>query len=98
MDLKTRAALTRRICEVREDLYGPHGARSLAEALELPPETWANYEWGVCIPAEVILRFIEVTGADPHWLLTGQGEPYTKPRAAKCPGDLQGRPNGAGVP
>ncbi len=73
--------LSRRVQEIRKDLFGPHGARSLAEALELPPETWANYERGVIIPAHVILAFIEVTGADPHWLLTGEGEPYLAGRA-----------------
>ena len=32
-----------------------------------------NYEAGCTIPAPVILQFIELTGAHPHWLLTGEG-------------------------
>ena len=31
---------------------------------------------GCTISAQVILRFIEVTAAHPHWLLTGEGEKY----------------------
>src|SRR5262249_25494137 len=71
MNQQLLAGLAQRVREIREDLYGPHGARSLADALELPAETWVNYERGVIIPAQVILAFIEITDADPHWLLTG---------------------------
>jgi hypothetical protein len=52
----------------------------LAEALGLPDRTWRSYEAGVTIPAPVILRFIEVCGASPHWLLTGEGEPLVEAR------------------
>jgi hypothetical protein len=98
MNQQLLAGLAQRVREIREDLYGPHGARSLADALELPPETWANYERGVIIPAQVILVFIEITGADPHWLLTGQGERYTSRRAATGPRSLGGRPDRAAGP
>ncbi len=73
-DERIHVALGRRGREVRQELYGESGGPALAGALELPPETWANYECGVIIPASVILRLIELTGANPHWLLTGQGE------------------------
>ncbi len=33
------------------------------------------------IPAEVILQFIEITEANPHWLLTGDGPRYLPPTA-----------------
>jgi hypothetical protein len=92
------AGLAQRVREIREDLYGPHGARSLADDLELPAETWANYERGVIIPAQVILAFIEVTGAAPHWLLTGAGERYTSRRAATGPRSPGGRPDRAAGP
>ena len=45
-----------------------------AQALNVPAQTWLNYERGVVIPAPVILQFVGLTGADPHWLLTGEGE------------------------
>jgi hypothetical protein len=79
--LAVKNALAGRVRQVRRDLYGLHGGPLLAEALELPFRTWANYESGCTIPAHVILRFIEVTHADPHWLLTGEGRPYLDPDA-----------------
>ena len=78
MTLQQRTWLARRILKVREDLYGPHGAQFLADALDLPLGTWLNYERGVTIPAEVILRLIDATGVSPRWLLTGGGERYLK--------------------
>ena len=71
-----QANLADRVREVREDLYGDYGAQFLADALGVPLRTWANYERGVTIPALVILRFIEITEAHPHWLLTGEGHRY----------------------
>jgi hypothetical protein len=68
--------LARRIHEIRMDLYGQNGGPLLAEALEIPFRTWHNYETGCTIPAPTILRFIELTGANPHWLLTGHGEKF----------------------
>jgi hypothetical protein len=67
-------ALARRLCEVRLALYGELGAPLLAADLGLLAATWARYESGVTIPALVILRFIDVTGVAPRWLLTGEGE------------------------
>jgi hypothetical protein len=70
-----------RVREIRRELYGEWGAPMLAEDLDLPTRTWLNYESGVVIPATVILRFLDFTGANPRWLLTGQGDRYaTAPR------------------
>ena len=68
--------LAQRVREVREDMYGEYGAQFLADALDLPLRTWANYERGVVIPAVVILKLIEVTRVNPCWLLTGRGPKY----------------------
>jgi transcriptional regulator with XRE-family HTH domain len=67
------AALAQRVREVRLDLYGDDGGPLLAGALGISARTWANYEFGVTIPALVLLRFIDATGVEPHWLLTGEG-------------------------
>ena len=48
----------------------PHSAT----ALGLPEATWLNYERGVTMPAVILLEFLELTGASPHWLLTGEGD------------------------
>jgi hypothetical protein len=68
--------LAQRVRQVRIDLYGENGGPLLAEALAIPFRTLHNYERGCTIPAQTMLRFIEVTGADPHWLLTGCGERF----------------------
>ena len=71
-----RFDLARRVREIREELYGENGGPILAERLDVPFRTWHNYEAGCTIPASAILRFIEVTSANPRWLLTGEGERY----------------------
>jgi hypothetical protein len=71
-----QAILGRRVGEIRRELFGEHGGPLLAEALHLPYRTWMNYEAGVTIPATVILQFIEISRANPGWLLTGEGERY----------------------
>lgn len=68
--------LARRVREIRIDLYGEHGGPLIAEALEIPFRTWLNYEHGCTIPAPSMLRLLELTRANPHWLLTGRGEKY----------------------
>jgi hypothetical protein len=76
------SGLSCRVREVREERFGTHGGPLLAEALDIPSRTWVNYEAGVVIPAVIILRFIEVTGANPLWLSTGEGERYTRRQSA----------------
>jgi hypothetical protein len=75
-----KSAVAHRVRLIREDLYGAHGGPALAQALRLPFRTWYHYERGITIPAQVMLRFIELTEANPHWLLTGQGERYRDAR------------------
>ena len=70
--------LARRVREVREDLFGVHGGPLLAERLRIPYRIWHTYEVGHTIPGETLLRFIEVTETNPHWLLTGQGEKFRR--------------------
>jgi hypothetical protein len=72
-----RSELASRIREVRHDRYGQHGGPALALALRVPFRVWITYEEGKEIPADVILRFLSVTRAEPHWLLTGQGARYS---------------------
>ncbi len=71
-----KTILARRLREVRTDLFGDKGATEIARALMVPARTWYNYERGVTVPAEVLLRFIALTGVEPQWLLDGQGERY----------------------
>jgi hypothetical protein len=68
--------LALRLREIREDLYGEFGAQFLADALEIQVKTWLNYESGVTMPAHVVLKLIDIARVNPHWLLTGQGDPH----------------------
>jgi hypothetical protein len=79
-----RDGLCRRLRQVREDLYGENGGPMLAEALHVPFRTWVNYESGITVPALVMLRFIVLTGANPHWLLTGEPPQYSEVGSAAC--------------
>jgi hypothetical protein len=71
-----RKLLGDRLKEIRVELYGEHGGNQVARLLKIPVATWHNYETGVVVPAEVILRFIDATSVDPRWLLFGLGEKY----------------------
>ena len=72
--VNVKASISRRLREVRQELFGEHGGPELARRLSLPARTWYNYETGVTVPAEVLLAFIDQTGANPIWLLTGEGQ------------------------
>lgn len=74
--LTIRSALSRRLREIRQELFGDHGGPELARRLNLPARTWYNYETGVTVPAEILLAFIELTGASPSYLVSGEGSRY----------------------
>jgi hypothetical protein len=76
--------LHRRLRQIRIDLYGENGGPMLADALQLPSRTWANYESGITIPGPVLLRFIVLTGACPRWLLTGDPPEYASIWSDEC--------------
>ena len=65
---------------LRSELYGNHGAPQLARRLGIPPRTWYNYEKGVTVPAEIILRVINVTSVEARWLLNGNGPKFRHAR------------------
>jgi len=89
IDLKV--CISQRLREVRQELYGEHGGPEMARRLGLPARTWYNYESGVTVPAEVLLSFIDQTGADPAWLFSGLGPRYSRGAqslASLAPADL----------
>ena len=53
------ASIARRVREIRQDLYGESGIETLAEALNVPTATWLNYEWGLTMPADIMLEFLD---------------------------------------
>jgi transcriptional regulator with XRE-family HTH domain len=73
-NMKRRIGIAVRVRQIRLDLYGEDGLENVARALGVPAQTWRNYERGVTMPAEMLLEFMALTGADPIWLLSGDGE------------------------
>jgi len=83
-----KASLSRRLREIRQELFGDHGGPELARRLNLPARTWYNYETGVTVPAEVLLSFIEQTGANPMYLISGEGARYRRPNDERLLSEL----------
>ncbi|MFO0887881.1 MAG: S24 family peptidase [Isosphaeraceae bacterium] len=86
--INVKAALSRRLREIRQELFGDHGGPELARRLGLTPRIWYNYETGVTVPAEILLAFIEQTGANPSYLISGEGPKYRRPSDEPLPADL----------
>jgi len=74
--VKTKYSLAERLGQLRSELFGERGGPELARRLGIPVRTWYNYEAGVTIPAEVVLKIIELTSVEPMWLLHGAGPKY----------------------
>jgi hypothetical protein len=79
---RARLALAGRIAALRAEMFGERGRAEMARRLGLPLRTWYNYEEGTAIPAEVILTIMELTSAEPRWLLYGTGPKY-RPKSVK---------------
>jgi hypothetical protein len=72
------STLPERIRAIRIDLFGECGGPVLARLLQIPDRKLERLETGGPIAAEVILALIEVTGANPRWLQSGDGERYSR--------------------
>ena len=81
--VRTKLDLAERLAALRLDLYGERGGPEMARRLGIPVRTWYNYEAGVTVPAEVILKIIELTSIEPGWLLRGEGPRLRPPRTTE---------------
>src|SRR3954466_12922014 len=89
VSVQAKFSLAERLRLLRSELYGERGGPELARRLGIPIRTWYNYESGVTVPGEVLLRFVELTGVDPLWLLHGEGPRFrTSPPPVKSTGSL----------
>ncbi len=91
--VRAKYQLAERLRAVRSELFGERGGPELARRLGIPIRTWYNYESGVTVPSEVILRFIELTAIEPVWLLHGSGPKYR--RASPPPPEGSGERSGS---
>lgn len=74
--LRAKLSLAERLSTLRLELYGERGGPEMARRLGIPVRTWYNYEGGVTVPAEVVLKIIELTSVEPLWLLHGRGPKF----------------------
>ena len=73
----TRDMIGQRLHAVRTELFGSDGVDVLARQLGIAPQVWRNIEQiGGLITAAQLLAFVELTGANPVWLLRGDGPKY----------------------
>ena len=94
--VRVKHGLSERLRSLRTEFYGERGGPDLARTLGIPVRTWYNYENGVTVPAEIILRIVELTSVEPVWLLRGEGPKFrqaaTIPAANRSPDGLAGSP------
>lgn len=74
--VRAKLALAERLASLRQEMFGERGGPEMARRLGIPVRTWYNYEAGVTVPAEVILKIIELTSIEPSWLLHGKGPKF----------------------
>jgi phage repressor protein C with HTH and peptisase S24 domain len=74
--VRAKLMLAERLAALRSELFGDRGGPEMARRLGIPVRTWYNYEGGVTVPAEVILKIIELTAVEPAWLLHGEGPKF----------------------
>ncbi len=93
--VRVKHNLSERLRELRTEFYGDRGGPDLARVLGIPVRTWYNYETGVTVPAEIILRIVELTAVEPVWLLRGEGPKFRSKDPALGPNgsidDLDGQ-------
>jgi hypothetical protein len=74
--VRAKLQLAERLTALRSELFGERGGPEMARRLGIPVRTWYNYEGGVTVPAEVILKIIELTSVEAVWLLHGEGPKF----------------------
>jgi Peptidase S24-like len=74
--VRAKLALAERLTALRSELFGERGGPEMARRLGIPVRTWYNYEGGVTVPAEVVLKIIELTAVEASWLLHGEGPKF----------------------
>ena len=74
------SGLSERMRAIRLELFGPDGLRVAGQSSRRFRKQHWQMEINGPIAGHFILGFIEVTGANPSWLLRGAGERYQEMR------------------
>ena len=88
--LRAKLALAERLSTLRLELFGDRGGPEMARRLGIPVRTWYNYEGGVTVPAEVVLKIIELTAVEPI-LAAERQRAEVPPAAARRPAGAAGQ-------
>ncbi|MFN3234785.1 MAG: helix-turn-helix domain-containing protein [Gammaproteobacteria bacterium] len=65
----------KRLCAARRVIYDT--AKDFAKAHDVPASTYSQHETGKrALNSDTLVKYSEVLGVDPGWLLTGKGMPY----------------------
>jgi transcriptional regulator with XRE-family HTH domain len=79
MDKSDEKAIIERIILLRRQYAGERGKSEFARSLNISPSTYNYYENNRIPPVDILLKICQITGADLHWLLTGdQNSPIKK--------------------
>src|SRR5580693_664256 len=84
--VRAKMALAERLAALRLELFGDRGGPEMARRLGIPVRTWYNYEGGVTVPAEVVLKIIELTAVEAGWLLHGEEPKFRNARPERIAG------------
>ena len=87
--VRAKLDLAERLGVLRAELFGDRGGPEMARRLNIPVRTWYNYEGGVTVPAEVMLKIIELTSVEPMWLLHGKGPKFRLSRNERSDGEIK---------
>jgi DNA-binding transcriptional regulator YiaG len=69
-------AIADRLAAIRLERFGEDGQPAMAKRIGVPVLTWNNFECGVSVPAEFILKVLALLEVEPEWLLYGAGPKY----------------------
>jgi hypothetical protein len=98
VDNRNHVALSGRVREVRQEHRCESGGPALAEALGLLAAKWSNLRARHDDACIVIFELIELMGADPHRLLTGQGDRFKTIRETARARSVEEHPDPAARP
>jgi len=70
---RVNIALAERLVSLRTDFCGTRGGPEVARRLQISSRTWHDYERGVTVPGEILLKVIETFDVEPLWLIHREG-------------------------
>jgi hypothetical protein len=73
-----------RICQICQEAFGDVDDAKLASLLGIPNRQVNRIRAGKTLAAEVLIKLIVSTDANPSWLLSGKGQRFIRPTSSNC--------------